>query len=103
MTAIERIEDYASLRSEDGYEVVNEDCVGSHLCHSSNMTTRPDKPPLLNGGSLDISNLSVRYRHDLQPVLHGINLSILPGQKVGICGRTGTRSLYVFTIHLTLF
>lgn len=30
-----------------------------------------------------------RYRHDLEPVLRDVSLSIAAGEKVGVCGRTG--------------
>ncbi|POR39545.1 ABC transporter [Tolypocladium paradoxum] len=39
-------------------------------------------------GSLTFDNWSASYSNS--PVLHGINLSILPGQTVAVCGRTGS-------------
>ena len=41
-------------------------------------------------GSIEMTNVSFRYRVDLPLVLKGINLSILPGQKIGIVGRSGS-------------
>ena len=41
-------------------------------------------------GSIEISNVSFRYRVDLPLVLQNINLSVLPGQKIGIVGRSGS-------------
>ncbi len=40
-------------------------------------------------GSVEFINYSTRYRDDLEPVLKHISFSILPGEKVGIVGRTG--------------
>lgn len=40
-------------------------------------------------GALKISNLSLRYRPGLEPVLRGIYVDIAGGSKVGVCGRTG--------------
>jgi len=37
-----------------------------------------------------IKNLQLRYRPDLDLVLRGISCTISPGQKIGICGRTGS-------------
>ncbi|XP_046715562.1 ATP-binding cassette sub-family C member 8 isoform X1 [Silurus meridionalis] len=41
-------------------------------------------------GEIHIQNLSVRYDSTLKPVLKHANAHIRPGQKVGICGRTGS-------------
>ncbi|XP_063800161.1 ATP-binding cassette sub-family C member 8 isoform X1 [Pseudophryne corroboree] len=41
-------------------------------------------------GDIQIQNLSVRYDSSLKPVLKHVNAHITPGQKIGICGRTGS-------------
>uniref|UniRef100_A0A8C7WMT9 ATP-binding cassette, sub-family C (CFTR/MRP), member 8 n=1 Tax=Oryzias sinensis TaxID=183150 RepID=A0A8C7WMT9_9TELE len=41
-------------------------------------------------GEIKIQNLSVRYDASLKPVLKNVNVHVSPGQKVGICGRTGS-------------
>nr|XP_023698016.1 ATP-binding cassette sub-family C member 8 isoform X2 [Paramormyrops kingsleyae] len=41
-------------------------------------------------GEIQIQNLSVRYDSTLKPVLKNVHAHISPGQKVGICGRTGS-------------
>ncbi|KAM3870280.1 ATP-binding cassette sub-family C member 8 [Diretmus argenteus] len=41
-------------------------------------------------GEIKIQNLSVRYDTTLKPVLKNVNAHISHGQKVGICGRTGS-------------
>ncbi|TRY81680.1 hypothetical protein DNTS_025996, partial [Danionella cerebrum] len=41
-------------------------------------------------GEIQIQNLSVRYDSTLKPVLKHVNAHIKPGQKLGICGRTGS-------------
>ncbi|KAL8946411.1 MAG: hypothetical protein Q9222_007190 [Ikaeria aurantiellina] len=40
-------------------------------------------------GSIDIKTYNARYRPDLPLTLKSINASILPGEKIGIVGRTG--------------
>ena len=45
--------------------------------------------PRIDGG-IEISDVSFRYRVDLPLVLQNINLSVLPGQKIGIVGRSGS-------------
>lgn len=41
-------------------------------------------------GEIRIQNLSVRYDRALRPVLRHVDALICPGQKIGICGRTGS-------------
>ncbi|MBV94707.1 ATP-binding cassette sub-family C member 8, partial [Eschrichtius robustus] len=41
-------------------------------------------------GKIQIQNLSVRYDSSLKPALKHVNALISPGQKIGICGRTGS-------------
>ena len=47
------------------------------------LTIRPSE------GAIDFINYSTRYREGLELSLKNINLSIRPGEKVGVCGRTG--------------
>lgn len=41
-------------------------------------------------GAVEFRKLSYRYRPKLPLVLRRVNLSILPGEHVGVCGRTGS-------------
>ncbi|MEW5309623.1 MAG: hypothetical protein WDW38_001500 [Sanguina aurantia] len=40
-------------------------------------------------GAIVVSNLEVRYRPELEPVLQGLSFSVRPCEKIGVCGRTG--------------
>lgn len=40
-------------------------------------------------GSIQFKNVSMRYRPELPPVLDTINMTIKPGERIGIVGRTG--------------
>ncbi|XP_070703342.1 multidrug resistance-associated protein 1 [Pempheris klunzingeri] len=40
-------------------------------------------------GCIDIKGFSLRYRHDLDPAIRSITITITGGEKVGIVGRTG--------------
>uniref|UniRef100_A0A669CB94 ATP-binding cassette, sub-family C (CFTR/MRP), member 8 n=1 Tax=Oreochromis niloticus TaxID=8128 RepID=A0A669CB94_ORENI len=55
---------------------------------SESVSQVPDGWP--RQGEIKIQNLSVRYDATLKPVLKNVNAHINPGQKVGICGRTGS-------------
>ncbi|XP_033104385.1 ATP-binding cassette sub-family C member 9-like, partial [Anneissia japonica] len=49
-------------------------------------------PPLdwPNKGEIVLDDISVRYAADLDPVLHDVSVTFCAGEKVGICGRTGS-------------
>ncbi|KAJ1722081.1 hypothetical protein LPJ61_005964, partial [Coemansia biformis] len=64
---------YISLEPEAPYVV--EDC-------------RP-APSWPQAGKIEFRDFTLRYRADLPPALDGINLTITPGEKIGIVGRTG--------------
>uniref|UniRef100_A0A8C8DBN3 ATP-binding cassette, sub-family C (CFTR/MRP), member 8 n=1 Tax=Oryzias sinensis TaxID=183150 RepID=A0A8C8DBN3_9TELE len=55
---------------------------------SESVSQVPDGWP--RHGEIKIQNLSVRYDASLKPVLKNVNVHVSPGQKVGICGRTGS-------------
>lgn len=40
-------------------------------------------------GKIEFVNVTMRYRHDLEPALRSVSFSIAPGEHVGIVGRTG--------------
>ena len=47
-------------------------------------------------GKLEIVDLSMKYRDNLPLVLSKISFTVLPGQKIGICGRTGSGKSSMF-------
>ncbi|ETO30634.1 hypothetical protein RFI_06484 [Reticulomyxa filosa] len=52
-------------------------------------------------GKVEISHLSLRYRKDLPWILKDVNCSIKSGEKIGICGRTGSTSIYIYVYTYT--
>lgn len=62
----------------------------------------PTWPP---NGAVDINNLAASYRESSSLVLQDVSLKIQPGQKIGICGRTGSgkSSLLASLFHLLEF
>ncbi|GMG16081.1 unnamed protein product [Phytophthora fragariaefolia] len=73
MTSVERLLHFRSIPVEQD----NDDCV------PINKAVWPRR------GAIRFDNLCLRYRPDLPLVLRGVNMEILSGEKVGICGRTG--------------
>ncbi|XP_072025399.1 ATP-binding cassette sub-family C member 9-like [Amphiura filiformis] len=81
MNAVERVRHYTQLSNED----------------PSGTEPPPTWPSL---GGIQIEDIYVRYADNLPPVLTGVNLYVRPGEKVGICGRTGSGKS---SLTLTLF
>ncbi|KAI9225298.1 MAG: P-loop containing nucleoside triphosphate hydrolase protein [Piptocephalis tieghemiana] len=80
-----------------------------HYAHPP-FSSSPAKPSLGSGpppppewpahGAIDFQDVQLSYRPGLPMVLKGISLSIRPGEKVGVVGRTGSGKS---TIMLSLF
>ncbi|XP_069376077.1 ATP-binding cassette sub-family C member 9 isoform X3 [Paralichthys olivaceus] len=75
MSAVKKVNSFLSTESEN-YE------------GSMDTSQVPENWP--HNGEIKIQNLCVRYDPMLKPVLKHVNAYIEPGQKVGICGRTGS-------------
>ncbi|XP_076862796.1 ATP-binding cassette sub-family C member 9 isoform X4 [Brachyhypopomus gauderio] len=75
MAAVKKVDSFLSTESEN-YE------------GSLDVSQVPDDWP--QHGEIKIQDLCVRYDPMLKPVLKHVNAFISPGQKVGICGRTGS-------------
>ncbi|KAG8183008.1 hypothetical protein JTE90_017096 [Oedothorax gibbosus] len=74
MSAVERVRNYSKLPTEEG--------------PPKDITNVPDNWP--ENGSISFQNVSMKYDSNSDPILKNITLSIKPGEKVGICGRTGS-------------
>ncbi|KAJ7319100.1 multidrug resistance-associated ABC transporter [Mycena albidolilacea] len=73
MVALERVKEYSELARE-APEFIE------------------PRPPASwpSTGAIRCEDLVIRYAPELPPVLHSLNFEILPGEKVGILGRTGS-------------
>jgi len=96
MTAVERISSYCKLPPEEGYTTSLEDALRDLSYTSSDQQIVSSALPTddlscqTKEGHLQLKDLTVTYRRDLDPVLKKINIDIPAGYKVGICGRTGS-------------
>lgn len=77
--AVERVLHYSQLRSEN-----------ESAASSAASTVLVDDGQWPRKGDMEIVHLSVTYHHSLEPVIRDLSLTIRHGQKVGICGRTGS-------------
>ena len=69
----------------------------SHIPEVDNKLIEENWP---KNGEIEFKNFSVKYRPETEIVLKNINFHILPKEKVGVCGRTGSGKS---TICLCLF
>ncbi|KAK9695279.1 hypothetical protein K7432_013049 [Basidiobolus ranarum] len=74
MNAVERVDHYIHNIESEADLVIGD--------------KRPE-PEWPQKGDIEIQDLELSYREGLPPVLHGINLSIRGGEKIGVVGRTG--------------
>ncbi|KAG5641131.1 hypothetical protein DXG03_005945 [Asterophora parasitica] len=73
MVALERVKEYSELTREPPEFI-------------------EPRPPASwpSEGAIECENLVIRYAPELPNVLHKLNFKVLPGEKVGILGRTGS-------------
>ncbi|XP_078700800.1 ATP-binding cassette sub-family C member 9-like isoform X2 [Branchiostoma floridae x Branchiostoma belcheri] len=76
MNAVERITFYSTIPTEQYRDR-----------QRGNVVPAADWPAC---GEVRLDKISVRYDKTLDPVLHTVTASFKPGEKVGICGRTGS-------------
>lgn len=79
MTSVERVMEYINLKPENEPKIE---------------PPKPDeKAPNFDNwakrGEIVFKNLSLKYSEDSHRILKSLNLRIKPGEKIGICGRTG--------------
>ena len=86
MTSVERIVEYGELPAEG--ELINDEY-------------RPAQGWPAKG-SIEFVDYKMRYRAGLDLVLKGVNLTIAPGEKIGVCGRTGAGKSSLFQSLLRL-
>ena len=73
IVSVERIEEYTELPSE----------APAHIPETQPSESWPFK------GDIAINQIVMRYRPELEPVIKELSVHILPGEKVGVVGRTG--------------
>jgi ATP-binding cassette subfamily C (CFTR/MRP) protein 1 len=42
------------------------------------------------GGAIELNDLTAAYSINGKPVVHNVNMSIKPGERIGLCGRSGS-------------
>ncbi|GLE01112.1 hypothetical protein PINS_up009925 [Pythium insidiosum] len=78
MTCFERIAFYDTLDEE------------GHLMKHREIEPASINPKWPTTGAVTFENVTMRYRPELELVLQGVSFSVQSGEKVGVCGRTGS-------------
>ena len=93
MNSVERLKSYIDTLPDENDPIASvntkvvESGVSDGIVLESLKTVPEDSWP--QSGNIEIENVVMRYREDLDDVLKGISFSIKAGEKVGIVGRTG--------------
>ncbi|EGO18443.1 hypothetical protein SERLADRAFT_353365 [Serpula lacrymans var. lacrymans S7.9] len=82
MNAVERIVHYANQAEQEP----------PHQLDACTLST-----PWLSEGQVEMKDVVLKYRPELPPVLKGLSMSIKPGEKIGIVGRTGAGKSSIMT------
>lgn len=96
MVGVERMDEYLRLPMEPGALLPLQAKLGESFERQPELTRAEERlpsqesPPPTSGVSVEIKDLSFRYRDDLPWVLRNLNFSIGPGEKFGIVGKTGS-------------
>lgn len=83
IVAVERIEEFANLETEPRDDGQDTESVRRRNADETRLAAWPSK------GAVTLRDLRLSYRKGTPEVLHGVNLDVEGGHKVGIVGRTG--------------
>ena len=100
MISLERCCFFMEVKPEEGYKGL--DLLESAMRRKKKVRLDTKKLAWPTVGKLEIKKLYVKYRQNLPNVLKNISLSIKPGTKVGIVGRTGAgKTALISSIYRT--
>ncbi|CAM9571125.1 unnamed protein product, partial [Hapterophycus canaliculatus] len=81
--SVERVQEFIGLEQEEKSSTLVP-------LFFSLMAQRPATQGPWPSDGLEVRNVYARHRPDLPPVLNGVSLSVRRGERIGICGRSGS-------------
>ena len=83
LTSLERVQELLTIDDEEMIRLKKN-------CKTADGNPEQGVSAIPNTGSIEIVNLSLRYRENLPIILKEINAKINDGETIGIVGRTGS-------------
>ena len=84
LISVERCDNYTKILQEKYPVLISDKKIKQYATNHKNVTT------FIVAGKINFNNYSVKYRPNTPIVLKNLNFEILPGEKVGVVGRTGS-------------
>ncbi|KAK7077013.1 hypothetical protein SK128_015541 [Halocaridina rubra] len=105
LNAVERVHHYSTLPTEEGPHIIHKRSLTPAYQHNGGVSTisyrsrsRSSSTSGSSGlppgwpleGRIEFRDVSLTYDPAIEPVLNGLDFTIISGEKVGLCGRTGS-------------
>ena len=84
LISVERCDNYTKVLQEKYPVLISDKKLKQYATNNKSVTT------FIPSGKITFNNYSVKYRPNTPIVLKNLNFEILPGEKVGVVGRTGS-------------
>jgi ABC-type multidrug transport system fused ATPase/permease subunit len=84
LISVERCDNYTKILQEKYPVLITDKKLKQYSTNNKNVTT------FISSGKINFNNYSVKYRPNTPIVLKNLNFEILPQEKIGVVGRTGS-------------
>jgi ABC-type multidrug transport system fused ATPase/permease subunit len=92
--------DKSRRRGREGDSALQEPLLQETQQQQQQQRSRPGLPQAAAGAAIAFVDVVMRYRPELPLALRGVSFSMQPGQKLGICGRTGEGNKHTIQLNM---